>query len=601
MHLHMIPFLLCPLLPSLITALLNCRPDGPVLPKPTSLQNSPVFESAAANLTKTLNGAINGSIAAGWAVENVSFSLAVVSLDQADPGIPIWEYHHQAKTSVNGTKKIDRDSQYLIASISKVLTVYILLMSDVNIDDPVTEFLPELANNSSTMQWQNITLRMLASHLAGVPANDGFSEYYYLKDLFLSHGFPPISDSDYPQCEVIGLNNACSKQGRRIRTTVFAKQLLMAWLDFISHMIGARPITVPMERPAYSNAAFNVLAMALEAATGKNYTQMVTEMLSTNLGMKDTLPSPGCDNKAVIPSVESNWGTDFGYSAPSGGLVSTTSDLSKFTHRLLARSLGLSPTQTRQWLKPDAFGGSTSTAVGMPWEIFRPADLVPKHPHPITIYGKNGGALGYRSQISVLDEYGIALIVLSAGAMNAQPLLTDAMLAQFVPAIDEVSRKQADHDYARNFGTNCNGGNSSIIANITFKQDIDSLTVSSFHLNGSDMLASIPEMWNLTMGQYSSPVGPKLRLFPSDMVKQTKVQHETLTSEMWLLWPELIDGERSDLPGAGLEHANCMTWTIGDWVHYGGQPIDRVLFYRDENGKVVGFEAPFLRTGILRP
>ncbi|KAM3459908.1 hypothetical protein NHJ6243_006444 [Beauveria neobassiana] len=452
MYLHIIPILLFPLLPSLITALLNCRADGPVLPKPTSLQNSPVFKSAAANLTKTLNGAINGSIAAGWAVENVSFSLAVVSLDQADPGIPIWEFHHQAKISVNGTKKIDRDSQYLIASIR-------------------------------------------------VPAN-----------------------------------------------------------DFISHMIGACPITVPMERPAYSNAAFNVLAMALEAATGKNYTQMVKEMLSTNLGMKDTLSSPGCDNKAVIPSVESNWGTDFGYSAPSGGLVSTTSDLSKFTHRLLARSLGL-----------------------------------------ITIYGKNGGSLGYRSQISVLDEYGIALIVLSAGAMNAQPLLTDAMLAQFVPAIDEVSRKQADHDYARYFGTNCNGGNSNVIANITFKQDIDSLTVSSFHLNGSDMLASIPEMWNLTMGQYSSPVGPKLRLFPSDMVKKTKVQHETLTSEMWLLWPELIDGERSDLPGAGLEHANCMTWTIGDWVHYGGQPIDRVLFYRDENGKVVGFDAPFLRTGILRP
>lgn len=81
-------------------------------------------------------------------------------------------------------------------------------------------------------------------------------------------------------------------------------------------MIGAHPITAPMERPAYSNAAFNVLAMALEAATGKNYTQMVTEMFSTNLGMKDTLPSPGCDYKGVIPSVESNWGTDFGYSAP---------------------------------------------------------------------------------------------------------------------------------------------------------------------------------------------------------------------------------------------------------------------------------------------
>lgn len=285
----------------------------------------------------------------------------------------------------------------------------------------------------------------------------------------------------------------------------------------------------------------------------------------------------------------------------AGGLVSTTSDLSKFTHRLLARSLGLSPTQTRQWLKPEAFGGSTSTAVGMPWEIFRPANLVPKHPHPITIYGKNGGALGYRSQLSVLDEYGIGLIVLSAGAMNAQPLLTDAMLAQFVPAVDGISRKQADDRYARQFKTSCNGGNSSSTTDISFKQDIDSLTISSFHRNGSDMLASTTDIWNLTMGQYSAPVGPKLRLFPSDLVEETKVQGETLTREVWILWPDLIDGERSDLPGAGLEDANCMTWAIGDWVHYGSQPIDRVLFYKEEDGNVVGFEAPFLRTGILRP
>ncbi|KAM3497194.1 hypothetical protein MY10362_009447 [Beauveria mimosiformis] len=431
---------------------------------------------------------------------------------------------------------------------------------------------------------------------------DGFSEYYYLKDLFSSHGFPSISDSDYARCGIIGLNGACTKQGKRICTTISNNQLLiMAALDFISHMIGAHPMTAPMERPAYSNVAFNVLALALEAATGKSYTQMAKEMFSTRLGMKDTLPSPGCDHKGVIPSVESNWGTDFGYSTPAGGLISTTSDLSKFTHGLLTRSLGLSPTQTRRWLKPETFSGSTSTAVGMPWEIFRPADLVPKHPHPITIYGKNGGALGYRSQLSVLDEYGIGLIVLSAGAMSAQPVLTDAMLAESVPAIDEVSRKQADYEYARNFGTNCNDRNSSGRADITFKQDIDSLTVSSFHLNGSDMLTSITEIWNLTMGQYSSPVGPKLRLFPSELVKQTKVQRETLTSEMWLLWPELIAGERSDLPSTGLEHENCMTWTIGDWVHYGSEPIDRVLFYRDEDGKVVGFEAPFLRTGILRP
>lgn len=90
----------------------------------------------------------------------------------------------------------------------------------------------------------------------------------------------------------------------------------MVGVDFINHMISAYPITAPMERPAYSNAAFNVLGLALEAATGKNYTQMVKETMTTNLGMKNTRPSPGSDQKGVIPSVESNWGTDFGYSTP---------------------------------------------------------------------------------------------------------------------------------------------------------------------------------------------------------------------------------------------------------------------------------------------
>ena len=43
---------------------------------------------------------------------------------------------------------------------------------------------------------------------------DGFSEYYYLKEVFLSIGFPPIEDSAYPPCGVIALNKACSKKGQ---------------------------------------------------------------------------------------------------------------------------------------------------------------------------------------------------------------------------------------------------------------------------------------------------------------------------------------------------------------------------------------------------
>jgi hypothetical protein len=51
-------------------------------------------------------------------VENTSFSIGLVSLDQMDKAIPAWEYHHLAPSNTDGTKVLTRDSQYLLGSIS---------------------------------------------------------------------------------------------------------------------------------------------------------------------------------------------------------------------------------------------------------------------------------------------------------------------------------------------------------------------------------------------------------------------------------------------------------------------------------------------------
>lgn len=158
----------CPLLGR---ASLNCRPEGPVLPRPTNLVSSPTFVSAAAGLTSAFDAAISGSIKAGWAVENVSFSVAVVSIDQADPAVPIWEYHHLAAANPRGTKKANRDSQYLIGSISKMFTDYLLLKSGLDMDAPVTKYLPQLLDPAANINWSIVSLRMLGSHLAGIPTD----------------------------------------------------------------------------------------------------------------------------------------------------------------------------------------------------------------------------------------------------------------------------------------------------------------------------------------------------------------------------------------------------------------------------------------------
>ncbi|KAF5659961.1 beta-lactamase 3 [Fusarium denticulatum] len=548
----------------LTSAELKCRPEGPVLPRPTALTNSPIFQAAANNLTESLNAALSGSITAGWPTNNVSFSLAVVSADQDDPGVPIWEYHHLAAANTKGTKKLDRDSQYLIGSITKVFTGYLLLKSGMDLDAPVSEYLLGL-DGKSKIQWRDVSLRMLASYLGGTPANYGFSDFYLLKEAFLAYGLPPIDDSDYPPCGVVGLNKGCTGQ------------------EIISGMKESYPQTTPNERPAYSNMAFVLLGMALEKYTGP-------------LDMNNTFPSPGDDVKAVIPPGESSWGSDYKLNTPAGGLVSSLSNLSKFSHALLSRTLNMTSTEINGWLKPNAFAGNAYTLTGMPWEILRLSNLAPEHSHAVTVYGKSGGAQNYRSQLSLIDDYGLAIVILTAGPMKAAPILTNAMLSSFVSAVDDVSRQQAKR-YEQRYMSD----HDDVPIEAALEQDNNSMILASLYRNGTDILSSLTNIWGLALGDFLPKVGPKIRVFPSQLRENAILDGEPVMKEVWHLWPDLKSGFETDLPGNEIEEMNCVGWSIQDWVHYSGEPLDRVLLYVGDDGDVRGFEVPFLRSRILYP
>lgn len=237
----------------------------------------------------------------------------------------------------------------------------------------------------------------------------------------------------------------------------------------------------------------------------------------------------------------------------------------------------------------------------MPWEIFRPHNITPAHPHPVAIYGKGGGAQLYSSQVNIIDEYGLGLIMLSAGNMGASIYLSDALLATFVPAADTAARDQAEENYARTFKSGCDTPkNMSYEASFTL--DNDSLTISSIKSNGKDMFEDIKKIWGMTMGQYTASFGSTVRLFPVELAERVTLNGKTAIKEIWRLWPEFGGAPpKSDLPGALLEMDNCVIWSVGDWVHYGQDPMDRVVFYKDDKGHVIGFEMPFLRSGVMHP
>src|SRR5690242_3771401 len=78
----------------------DCRPPGPIVPRPTNITSHPAFISAASNLTKILQSAVAGGIEAGWPVENTSFSVGFITRDQQAKNIPAWEFHFLAPNNV---------------------------------------------------------------------------------------------------------------------------------------------------------------------------------------------------------------------------------------------------------------------------------------------------------------------------------------------------------------------------------------------------------------------------------------------------------------------------------------------------------------------
>jgi CubicO group peptidase (beta-lactamase class C family) len=65
---------------------------------------------------------------------------------------------------------VDGDSQYRIASITKVFTTLGLLYQhaagNLSLDDAVDKYIPELKeSDKGELPWKDITLRMLASQL----------------------------------------------------------------------------------------------------------------------------------------------------------------------------------------------------------------------------------------------------------------------------------------------------------------------------------------------------------------------------------------------------------------------------------------------------
>lgn len=111
----------------------------------------------------------------GWATNTTSFAIQLTSSNET-----IWSRYYTAPKLGNYTDSkptpVTGDTNFRVASISKTFTVYALLLEKrISLEDPVTKYLPELLEGEKPVdpfgllvQWDQITIRALASQLSGI-------------------------------------------------------------------------------------------------------------------------------------------------------------------------------------------------------------------------------------------------------------------------------------------------------------------------------------------------------------------------------------------------------------------------------------------------
>lgn len=145
----------------------RCYDPSPAFPSPDFSQDSKGLKWTLAHIEKSLEQTVSDEIFAAS-----SYSVEITSSKET-----LWSSHHTARDrneSRTGTKAVNSDSVYRIASITKTFTTLGILqqhaVGNLSLDDPIQKYIAELQGpESGNIPWKDITLRTLASQLSGIP------------------------------------------------------------------------------------------------------------------------------------------------------------------------------------------------------------------------------------------------------------------------------------------------------------------------------------------------------------------------------------------------------------------------------------------------
>ena len=303
--------------------------------------------------------------------EGISVGMVVALVDSS--GVT---YFAHGTRAVNDTTAVDEHSVYEIGSITKAFTGVLLaqmaLHGDVQLDDPIERYLPDVAIPS---RGREITLRDLATHTSGLPR--------------LPDNLTP-ADSSNPYAD-------------------YTVEQLHAFLG--SHTL-RRLVGAEYE---YSNLGMGLLGYILARRAGMSYEDLLRERILDPLGMTNTAIALTPDMTAHLVRGHSNgrevsnW--DIPTLAGAGGLRSTAADMVTFVQA----NIGLIETPLRGAMdrshvdEPGVVG-----PVGLGWHV--------SQEHDVRVVWHNGGTGGYRTFAGFDPVKGRGAVVLSNSNVSADDI-----------------------------------------------------------------------------------------------------------------------------------------------------------------------------------
>lgn len=470
---------------------------GPIYPAPVDLtSNKSIVPAAWKNVTSVFDAYLKAeqkptAASSLSTVENVTFSVGLFSLH--DPAVQRLQYHYTAPEIANasdGTRKVDGDSIYRVASVTKLFTVLagMISLSDEDWNRPLTDINPALAEfaghgDSSpydTVQWDKITSWALAAQMAGLPSLAvSLSDLAFLgPSIATLFGLPPVDVTSFGPCWNVS-GPLCSAD------------------EYVENARSYQPSFMPWTTPAYSNDGFMLLGIAISNLTGKPIETIYRESIFEPLGMTSTdskSPTGEAERaRSVINGVEFDF--DAGFLVSSGGIYSTINDLNKLGLAILNSTL-ISSDKTREWMKPIAHTASLTYSVGAPWEIVR-------YVHPSTgkvtdLYTKLGDSGAYGGILVLIPDYGAGFSALNTYSNSTMRGLVfssvlDYVTNEILPALEAQAAAEARRKLVGSYLSTDSNLNSSVT--IAFNESTIAgaaygLSISSWISNGTDVLAS---------------------------------------------------------------------------------------------------------------